>query len=69
MFTRASQNLPRCGLLPKGARFFYGGFAETGDPFSTTEVPNTPQWLIDGKLVAIKAINSECVEDFNASNG
>lgn len=45
----------------------HGSFAETSSPLSTTGVvSDTRQWLMDGKLVAIKMINSECVEDFDA---
>ena len=57
----------RCGLLPKSYWIARSGLTAVNDaPLTTGRVSSTHQWLMHGKLVAVKTINLDCVEDFYA---
>ena len=56
----------RYGLLPKSYWTSHSSLAEPDDDFSATgRVSKTCQRSIDGQLVAVKTINSDCIDNFN----
>ena len=57
----------RCGLLPESYWISHSTLVEPdGAPSATAGVSSTRQRLMDGKLVAVKAISPNCVENFDA---
>lgn len=56
----------RCGLLPKSYWVSHSSPTEPDDAASATgRVSSTRQRLIDGKLVAVKTISPDCIDNFN----
>jgi len=55
----------RCGLLPKSYWISHSILAEPDGTPSTGGVSSTCQRLMDGKLVAVKAISPDCVENLD----
>ena len=57
----------RCGLLPKSYWIPLSDLAEPdGASLVEGRVSSTHQRLIDGKIVAVKTINPDCIENLNA---
>ena len=57
----------RRGLLPKSYWISHKSLAEPDAGFSATgRVSKTHQRSIDGQLVAVKTISSDCINNFNA---
>ena len=59
----------RCGLLPKSYWNFHGSPVETnGTSFGSQRrrVSGTSQWLVDGRLVAAKAVSPDYMENVYA---
>ena len=57
----------RCGLLPKSYWISHGSFAKPNDDISASgRVSKTFQRSIDERMVAVKTISSDCIENFNA---
>lgn len=57
----------RCGLLPKSYWIPHSSPADPNDvSFAKGRVSNTRRGLVDGRLVAVKTINSDCITNFNA---
>ena len=57
----------RCGFLPKSYWISYSdlvGFSSA--PSTTGRVSSTRQCLMDGRLVAVKTINPDCIENPDA---
>ena len=56
----------RCGLLPKSYWIPHSSLAVLDSDFSATgQVSFTRQGLMDGRLVAVKTINPDCITNFN----
>ena len=56
----------RCGILPKSYWIAHSTSAEPNDVSSATRrASSTRQRLIDGKLVAVKTIGPDCIDNFN----
>ena len=55
----------RCGLLPKSYWISHSDLTD-GAPSVTGRVSSIRQWSMDGRLVAVKTINPDCIENPNA---
>ena len=56
----------QCGLLPKSYWISHSDLAEVDNSSSAPgRVSSTRQWLMHGKLVAVKTISPDCIENFD----